>query len=95
MALVKIDGHAGRSLFSGLSGARRWVATFIATVASTYALDAIATVAGILLVASHVLQGFDHVRLVLRTEEADRVARSGALAVGHGDRNVLCDGVRR
>ena len=65
MALLKIDDHAGRSPFLSLSGARRWVATFIATIASTYALDAIATVAGILLVASHILQGFDHVVLLL------------------------------
>ena len=65
MALLKIDDHAGRSLFPSLSGARRWVATFIATIASTYALDAIATAAGILLVTSHILQGLDHVVLLL------------------------------
>ena len=65
MALVKIDGHAGRSRFPSLSGTRRWAATFIATIASTYALDAIAAAAGILLVASQILKGVDHVLLLL------------------------------
>jgi len=38
----------------------RWLVTSVATVASTYALDAVATVAGILLVASGVLAGLGH-----------------------------------
>ncbi|UVK38759.1 hypothetical protein LHFGNBLO_000040 [Mesorhizobium sp. AR10] len=65
MALLKIEDHAGLSLFPSLSGARRWVVTFIATIVSTYALDAIATATGILLVTSHILQGLDHVVLLL------------------------------
>ena len=65
MALLKVEDHAGRSLFPGLSRAGRWVVTFIATVASTYALDAIATAAGILLVTSQILQGLDHLVVLL------------------------------
>ena len=37
---------------------RRWAVTLVATAASTYALDGVATVAGALLAASHVLRGF-------------------------------------
>lgn len=37
----------------------RWVITAAATVASTYALDAVATAAGVLLTASQWLRGFD------------------------------------
>ncbi len=65
MALVKIDGHAGRRRFPSLSGTRRWAATFIATIASAYALDAIAATTGIVLVASQILKGVDHVLLLL------------------------------
>src|SRR4051794_34363684 len=38
----------------------RWAITLAATAASTYALDAVAAGAGILLVGSHVLRGADH-----------------------------------
>jgi hypothetical protein len=44
--------------------AKRWAVTGAATVASTYALDALATAAGLLLVATQLLQGADH-RLIL------------------------------
>jgi NNMT/PNMT/TEMT family len=37
-----------------------WAVTFAATVVSTYALDVVASVAGVLLVACGVLRGFDH-----------------------------------
>ncbi len=47
-----------------ISTARAWLLTFVATAASTYALDAVATAAGVLLVASGLLGGFDH-RLLL------------------------------
>ena len=43
-----------------LPNATRWALTLGATAASTYALDAVATAAGILVVASHVLRGLDH-----------------------------------
>jgi len=42
----------------------RWLVTSVATVASTYALDAVATVAGVLLVASGVLAGLGHAPIV-------------------------------
>ena len=37
-----------------------WMITLTATAASTYALDALATAAGVLLVASQLLSGLDH-----------------------------------
>lgn len=40
--------------------ARKWVITVMATGASTYALEGLATSAGILLAASHLLGGLDH-----------------------------------
>ena len=39
--------------------------TLLATGISTYALDGLATVAGVLLVASHLLRGLDHWLVVL------------------------------
>jgi hypothetical protein len=44
---------------------KRWSVTLAATAASTYALDALATGAGVLLTASHLLRGLDHVLVVL------------------------------
>jgi NNMT/PNMT/TEMT family len=41
-------------------GTRRWAVTLVATAASTYALDAVATAAGVLLAASAFLAGADH-----------------------------------
>ena len=43
---------------------RRWGITFAATAISTYALDAVATAAGVLLAASHLLRGVDHALLL-------------------------------
>jgi hypothetical protein len=40
--------------------ARKWAITLVATGASTYALEGLATAAGFLLAASHVLRGVDH-----------------------------------
>ncbi|GAA3389451.1 hypothetical protein GCM10020369_39620 [Cryptosporangium minutisporangium] len=42
------------------AGLLRWVISLVATAASTYALDAVATAAGIALVASGLLAGLDH-----------------------------------
>jgi hypothetical protein len=42
------------------NGARRWVITLAATVASTVAIDAVATAAGLALAASGVLGGASH-----------------------------------
>ena len=47
------------------STAKRWAVTCAATAVSTYALDAVATVAGVLLVASHLLAGLDRVSVLL------------------------------
>jgi hypothetical protein len=47
-----------------ISTARAWLLTVGATVVSTYALDAVATAAGVALVASGLLGGVDH-RLLL------------------------------
>ena len=47
-----------------LSRTSRWLVTVAATAASTYALDAIATAAGLALAASHVLRGVDHALLL-------------------------------
>jgi len=43
----------------------QWAITLAATAASTYALDAVATVSGILLAASQLLQGLDHALLLV------------------------------
>lgn len=43
---------------------RSWAITAVATVASTYALDAVATATGVALAASQLLAGFDHRLLV-------------------------------
>jgi NNMT/PNMT/TEMT family len=42
-----------------------WLITLAATAASTYALDAVATAAGVLLVASQLLSGLDHVLVLV------------------------------
>lgn len=41
-------------------GARRWTATLAASAATTYALDLVATSAGLLVVASELLSGLNH-----------------------------------
>jgi hypothetical protein len=43
-----------------LSTAGKWAITLLATGASTYALEGVATAAGVLLAASHLLGGLDH-----------------------------------
>jgi len=48
------------SAAQGLSGTRCWTVTIVATVASTFALDAAATVTGMALAAAHVLRGLSH-----------------------------------
>jgi hypothetical protein len=65
MAVTDIAAHAGRRPVLGLSGTKRWVITITATAVSTYALDAVATAAGVLLVASHLLRGLDHLAVLL------------------------------
>ena len=48
-----------------LSKPKQWLVTIAATAVSTYALDAVATAAGVLLVASVLLRGLDHVFVLL------------------------------
>ncbi len=60
MALLNIETRAGLRPVPRLSGTKRWLVTCVATVVSTYALDAAATAAGVLLVASQLLRGLDH-----------------------------------
>jgi hypothetical protein len=45
--------------------AKAWAVTFVATVASAYALDAVATTAGVLLAASALLGGADHATVLV------------------------------
>jgi hypothetical protein len=60
VAALDVGVRAGpRGVFSA-SETARWAATLVATAASTYALDAVATAAGVLLVASKLLSGLDH-----------------------------------
>lgn len=64
MTLLDVAGAARPKPFSA-TALKRWAITGVATVASTYALDAIATAAGLLLVASRLLQGLDHALVLL------------------------------
>jgi hypothetical protein len=48
-----------------LSNRKRWAVSLLATIASTYALDAVATAAGITLVFSNLLFGLDHLPAIL------------------------------
>lgn len=59
---------------------RKWAITVGATVVSTYALDALATAAGLALAASQVLRGLDH-RLLLVLLAATYVAWGAGLRV--------------
>ena len=49
----------------GWARTRRWAITLLATAISTYALDGVATVAGVLLAASHVMRGLDYSLLLV------------------------------
>jgi hypothetical protein len=60
VALLTSGLDALRPPFAGHAATRRWLVTVAATVLSTYALDAVATVAGLLLAASQLLRGLDH-----------------------------------
>jgi hypothetical protein len=48
-----------------LSNRKRWAVSLLATIASTYALDAVATAAGMSLVISNLLLGLDHLPAIL------------------------------
>ena len=50
---------------STFSNRKRWAVSLLATIASTYALDAVATAAGMSLVISNLLLGLDHLPAIL------------------------------
>ena len=65
MPLVAGNISSIRSRLFGLSRAGKWAATIAATVLSTYALDAVASVAGLSLAASSMLDGVSHGQALL------------------------------
>ena len=58
----RADNNSGTK---GWARTRRWAITLLATAISTYALDGVATVAGVLLAASHVMRGLDYSLLLV------------------------------
>jgi hypothetical protein len=72
------------------SSARRWGVTLTATAASTYALDAAATAAGVALAASGVLGGLDHL-VVLGFLVLSYVAWGAGLRVNLGANLALLE----
>jgi hypothetical protein len=60
-----VEVRAGPRRAFSASETARWAATLTATAVSTYALDAVATAAGVLLVASQLLSGLDHAFVLL------------------------------
>jgi hypothetical protein len=73
----------GRSTLPRPRAWSAWIITFAATAVSTYALDAVATAAGLLLVASGLLSGLGH-PLVLGLLVATYVLWGAALRVNLG-----------
>ena len=59
------SGADNNSRTKGWARTRRWAITLLATAISTYALDGVATVAGVLLAASHVIHGLDYSLLLV------------------------------
>jgi hypothetical protein len=65
MASPDVGDRAGRRRAFSASETTRWAVTLTATTASMYALDAFATAAGVLLVASRLLNSLDRVPVLL------------------------------
>jgi len=65
MATGHIEIHTDSRPVPVLSSTRRWIATLAASVATTYALDFVATGAGLLVVGSQLLEGIGHVMALL------------------------------
>ncbi|MCI0486446.1 MAG: hypothetical protein L0229_07580 [Blastocatellia bacterium] len=63
--LLDVAAHAGSHSILGLSRTKQWLVTLAATAASTHALDAVATAAGLLLVGTTLLRGLDHPAVLL------------------------------
>ncbi len=59
MSPGQVGVRPGSQRIPAYLGTRRWLATLAASVVTTYALDFVATSAGLLLVASHLLEGLD------------------------------------
>ena len=65
VALAVSESEGRQKGLFGLSKASQWAVTIAATVLSTYALDAVATVAGLGLAASGLLQSLGHMQVLL------------------------------
>ncbi len=65
MALAGSESSGVRTGPFALTKVGQWAVTIAATVLSTYALDAVATVAGLSLAASGLLQGLGHMQVLL------------------------------
>ena len=65
MAALDVQVHVGRPRAPNDLATKRWFITLTATAVSTYTLDAVATTAGVLLAASHLLHGIDHALVLL------------------------------
>jgi hypothetical protein len=65
LALAVGESESRRTGLLGLTKASQWAVTIAATVLSTYALDAVATVAGLSLAAAGLLQGLGHMQVLL------------------------------
>ncbi len=64
MTKPDVDSQIGNRPILGLSRPKQWALTCAATAVSTYALDAVATAAGILLVATQLLREIDQVSVL-------------------------------
>jgi NNMT/PNMT/TEMT family len=62
---MNTEARTGRGPILDLEGTRRWIITLAATAVSTYALDAVATAGGLLLVATQIHSGADHLFILL------------------------------
>ncbi|NJM29236.1 MAG: hypothetical protein HC855_03130 [Rhizobiales bacterium] len=60
--MAEARGNHSRS--SRFAATKRWLLSITATIASTYALDAIAAAAGLLLAASQLMQGLSHMSVL-------------------------------
>jgi hypothetical protein len=77
---VRIYVHTVRTLVEEVRMLRRWAITLGATAISTYALDAVATAAGVALAASQLLDGSGH-GVLIAVLAASYVAWGAALRV--------------
>ena len=62
---MNTEAHTCRGPILDLGRTRRWIITLAATAVSTYALDAVATAGGLLLVATQIHSGADHLFILL------------------------------